>query len=149
MLFKEILVPVDFSDSSLSAVRLAIRLARAGQGRITLLHVGVMPASTYTDLAAYGVTPPETLVALHEEMATEQKHALERVAREEIPDDVVWRTVSREGFPPEEIVAEVANSGADLLVMGTHGRSGLTRVLLGSVAERVLRACTVPVLVTR
>ena len=149
MLFDHILVPVDFSDASLSAVRMAVRLARAGKGTITLLHVGVMPASTYTDLAAYGVTPPETLVALHEEMAREQKHALERVAREEVPDDVGFRTVCREGFPPEEIVAQITDGGHDLVIMGTHGRSGIKRVLLGSVAERVLRGATVPVLVTR
>ncbi len=149
MLFKNILVPIDFSDSSLSALRMAIRLARTGDTSLTLLHVGVMPASTYTDLAAYGVTPPETLFALHEEMAKEQKHALERVAREEIPENMAWRAVCREGFPPEEVVNQITEGGHDLVVMGTHGRTGLKRVLLGSVAERVIRGSPVPVLVTR
>lgn len=149
MPFRSPLVPIDFSDGAVSALRLAVKLCRKGEGHITLLHVGLAPGMGQFDLGAYGVPVPDTLMQLHEQAAKEQQHALERLAREEIPEDVPWRAVLREGFPPDEILAEAKAGGHDLLVMGTHGRSGLERVVLGSVTERVLRKAELPVLVTR
>lgn len=148
-LFKEILVPVDFSESSARALRLAIRLARTTNARLSLLHVGLVPGYAGYDLGGYGAPYPETLVALHDQLAREQKHALEKLATDEVPGDVAWRPVLREGWPPDEIVAEAKASHADLIVMGTHGRTGLGRVLLGSVAERVVAKASVPVMLER
>lgn len=148
-MFTEILVPIDFSEHATAALRLAVKAARQSKGRITLLHIGLAPGMGQYDLGMYGAALPDTLVRLHEEAAKEQQHALERIAREEIPQDVPWRTMTREGFPPDEITAQAREGGHDLVVMGTHGRSGIQRAFLGSVTERVLRACAVPVLVTR
>jgi nucleotide-binding universal stress UspA family protein len=100
-----------------------------------------------TDAWTPAVSAP--LLEIKDHMAQEAHDALERIRREEIPSDVDARLVVREGFVPEEIVAEAENGGHDLVVMGTHGHTGLERVLLGSVAERVIRACPIPVLVTR
>lgn len=149
MPFKELLVPIDFSASSVRALRMAVQLCRRGQGRITLLHVGLAPGMGQFDLGAYGVPIPDALVRIHEQAAIEQRHAIEKLAHEEVPEDVPWRAVVREGFPPDEILAEAKTGACDLLVMGTHGRSGLERVVLGSVTERVLRRAELPVLVTR
>lgn len=148
-MFNEILVPIDFSEHASAALRLAVKLARDGGGRLTLLHVGLAPGMAQYDLGNYGVAIPEALVRLHEDAAKEQKHALERLARVEVPEDIPWRTVSREGFLPDEIIAQAKEGGHDLIVMGTHGRTGLQRAFLGSVTERVLRSSDVPVLVTR
>lgn len=148
-MFTEILVPIDFSEHASAALRLAVKLARQGSGRVTLLHVGLSPGMAQYDLGTYAVAVPEALVRMHEEGAKEQKRALERLAREEVPEDVPWRTVSREGVLADEIAAEAREGAHDLIVMGTHGRTGLQRAFLGSVTERVLRSSEVPVLVTR
>ncbi len=148
-MFSEILVPSDFSEHAAAALRLAVRLAQASQGRITLLHVGLAPGRGMYDLGSYGAPFPDTLVRLHEEAARQQQQALERLARAEIPAEVPWRAISREGSPAPEIAAEADAGGHDLIVMGTHGRTGLERAFLGSVTERVLRTSRVPILVTR
>jgi nucleotide-binding universal stress UspA family protein len=148
-MFTDILVPIDFSEHASQALRLAVKLARMGQGRITLLHVGLAAGVGSYDLGGYGVPVPETLVRLHEDAAKQQEHALRKLAAEEIPDDLSWRVVTREGSPAAEVVAQAAAGKHDLVVMGTHGRGGLQRAFLGSVTEKVLRSCPVPVLVTR
>jgi nucleotide-binding universal stress UspA family protein len=148
-MFKDLLVPIDFSDHSAVALRLALHLARDQGARLTLLHVGLAPGAGTYDLGGYGVLVPETLVQLHESAAREQMHALRKLAREEIPDDVPYAPLVREGTPVDEILAQVREGNHDLVVMGTHGRSGVARAFLGSVTERVLRHATVPVLVTR
>ncbi|MFZ5478527.1 MAG: universal stress protein [Myxococcota bacterium] len=148
-MFKSILVPVDFSETASHALRLAVQLARHGQGRLTLLHVGLAPGVGVIGIETYGIPVPDTFVQLHEQLAQERQHALERLAREEIPEDVVWRCKVREGFAPDEILAEAKSGGHDLVLMGTHGRTGVERVVLGSVTERVLRKAEIPVLVTR
>jgi nucleotide-binding universal stress UspA family protein len=149
MIFKHLLVPTDFSENAAHALRLAIRMARHAQARITLLHVGIVPQAATFDYPAYGVPIPDALLDLQREMAKERQAMLERLAHEEIPDDVPWDARVRDGYPPDEILAEARVAGYDLLVMGTHGHTGLKHVLLGSVTERVLRQSPIPVLVTR
>lgn len=146
MAFREILVPVDFSETSLHALRLAVDLARESGGRVTLLHVGVVP---YVDVGPFGASIPNVIVAAHEQLAAEQREALERLARDEVPEAVPVRFQVREGFPPSEILAEAEAGGHDLICIGTHGRTGIERVILGSVAERVIRGAHTAVLVTR
>jgi nucleotide-binding universal stress UspA family protein len=148
-MFTDILVPIDFSDHATAALRLGIKLAREHKGRLTLLHVGLAPGVGTYDLGGYGVPVPDTLFRLHEEAAREQEQALKKIAHEEIPEDVPWRAVTREGPPAEEVLAQIKEGPYDLVVMGTHGRGGLGRALLGSVTEKVLRSSPIPVLVTR
>ena len=143
-MFRHILVPVDFSEHSKVALRLAVQLARAHGGQLTLLHVGSEPG-----FYVGGPDIPLTLVAQYEELAAAEGHEVERLAREEVPPDVTWRVELRDGYPPETILAAAESTGCDLIVMGTHGRTGLGRALLGSVTERVLHHAKVPVLVTR
>jgi nucleotide-binding universal stress UspA family protein len=147
MPFHNILVPVDLSEPSIRALRLAVSTARTSRAHLTLLHVGVVPVAPMTDAWVPAVSAP--LVELTDQMVIEARKTLERVQRDEVPSDIDARVVVREGFVPDEIVEEARVGGHDLVVMGTHGHTGLERVLLGSVAERVIRGCPIPVLVTR
>ena len=147
MAFRKILVPVDFSDISVRALRLAVHLARHSGGEITLMHVGILPHIYSAELGMSGGVGP-LFTQAGEEMAREQRHRMDKLAAEEIPETVHHRTVIREGYPPQEVLAQAQEGGHDVIVMGTHGRTGLTRVLLGSVAERVIRESPVPVLVS-
>jgi nucleotide-binding universal stress UspA family protein len=145
MPFKKLPVPIDFSETFLHALRLAVKVARQGDTHLRLVYVGTIP---YVDAGPFGATVPALLVEANNEMAAEAKAGLDRVAREEVPAGMPVSTEVRSGFPPEEILEEVAACHADLIVLGTHGRTGLERVLLGSVAERVIRGAKVPVLST-
>ena len=147
MPFRNILVQIDFSDVSIRALRLAIQLARPASGRLRLVHVGVALMPVDGDM--WMASSAATLVTWHQELAAEQLHSLRKVAKEEIPEGLQWSAEILDGFPPEAILAEQKKGGYDLVVMGTHGRTGLTRIVMGSVAERVIRACPVPVLSIR
>lgn len=146
--FSNILVPVDFSEHSVNAVRLAVSLGRHFGSKLTLLHIGVVPHVYAAELGLGGTAGP-MFSEMSQAAAAEQYHRLERLAREEVPESMDVVTLVREGFPPEEILAAVEASGHDLVIMGTHGRTGIGRVLLGSVTERVMRAVPVPIMVTR
>lgn len=147
MSFQRILVPVDFSDAALAAVDLARELAELSQGEVLLLHVGMFPHFASVELSMLGAAGP-TLLTMSEEVAERIEERLQELGRERLGEAVPWTVALREGYAPEEILDEVAQEGCDLVVMGTHGRTGLERVLLGSVADRVVRACPVPVMVT-
>lgn len=144
---QRILVPIDFSETSERAVARAVEIARMSGGNITLLHVGVVPHFYATELGMSG--PSGALYAqLGQEVARQQRDRIDRLQADAIPGDIASRAVVRDGFPPEEVLGQVADGKHDLVVMGTHGRTGVRRALLGSVTERVLRECPVPVLVT-
>lgn len=143
MRFHSILVPTDFSRQVAGAVDAAIDLAARYGARLKLLHV----------FAPLGVVVPEGFVpAGADEVeriieATKERMAPDRARAANAGIYVTCETV--QGTAATEIV-EVARSGAhDLIVMGTHGRTGLRRLILGSVAERVVRAAPCPVLVIR
>jgi nucleotide-binding universal stress UspA family protein len=145
--FKNILVPVDFSDTATNATKLAVALARETGASLTLMHIGVVPHFYATELGMSGPAGP-VFTQMSQEIAREQRTRLDRLAQDAVPADVPCRTLIREGFPPEEILEQAAEGGHDLIVMGTHGRTGLKRALLGSVTERVVREAPVPVMVT-
>ncbi|MCB9758507.1 MAG: universal stress protein [Alphaproteobacteria bacterium] len=147
MPYRNILVPVDLSETSARALRQAIELARHAKGKLTLLNVGILPHVYSDELALGGGVAGPLFTQAGEQAAKEQRHRLERLARQEIPESLEYRILVREGYPPQEILEQIADGEHDLVVMGTHGRTGLKRALLGSVAERVLRESPVPVLV--
>lgn len=133
-----LLFATDFSDSATAAVPVARALAQDYGARLVLLHV--VPLETIpsevlvmpTDLGAF----EQELEALARSLeGRELKHAIE--------------TVVREGDPSTEILRVAAETKSDLIVMGSHGRSGLRRLLLGSVAEMVMRQAPCPVLVVK
>ena len=144
---KKILVATDFSDCARVAVDAAVDLARQFQAELTLVHV--IPVSAYVDLAssmsgqiAGNIGYAEAVRAVAETRWSEER---ERLSKAGVP----LSFVTREGSPVLDI-ADTAKTGAfDLVVVGTHGRTGLRHILLGSVAEGVVRHCSVPVLTLR
>ncbi len=140
---KKILAPTDFSELSLKAVEEAADLGNLLGAEVHVLHV--------CPLLAYALAPdvvpddPEFERRLKERLAArlEQTAASLRARGGEI------HTLLVDGNPGREIAEVAAERGFDLVVMGTHGRTGLSRWTLGSVAERTVRACSVPVLTLR
>jgi nucleotide-binding universal stress UspA family protein len=130
-----ILYPTDFSDRSEYAFPLACALARDYGARLVILHVAPAPTIIYAE----GVIPPDPEAASRE--------ARERLNRLTVPDaDVRAERRLEEGTPAAEILRVAQQIHADLIVLGTHGRTGLTRLLMGSVAEQVVRQAPCPVL---
>jgi nucleotide-binding universal stress UspA family protein len=124
---RRILVPVDFSDSTGHTLAYAAEIARAFGARLEVLHV----------------------CALHEEGVAEASREMEGVVPEALADVVESCEIVRALSPDLGIIHAARERSAGLIVMGTHGRSGLGHVLLGSVAERVVQLAGCPVLTVR
>jgi nucleotide-binding universal stress UspA family protein len=137
---EHVLCPTDHSDFSERALRHAIALCRWFGAQLSVLRVipDVMPTPGGPDLPVTALASP----ALREEAEAD----LGRFAQPAIDAAIPVRTVLREGEPWREILHEAGALPADLIVMGTHGRSGFEHLLLGSVTEKVLRRATCPVL---
>ena len=141
--FKTILVATDFSHTSEHALEYAQALARSLGGTLHLLHVVPDPvlASAWSEAYAYDLT------ALGERLRREAAQQL--AERAQSIRDVAVTTEAIIGSPATLISVTAAERAADLIVMGTHGRSGLSHLFLGSVAERVVRTAPCPVLTMR
>ena len=139
---RTILVPVDFDSSSEAALEQAVRLARAFGARIKLLHV--LPFSLSDVSAELFYAGPNTSVRLRTAALKNLGDLGDRFRRNVTIDHEI-----REGIAWDEIVGAATQLEADLIVMGTHGRRGGLRGLLGSVAERVVRVSSVPVMTVR
>lgn len=139
---RRILVPHDFSDHSTTAVEVAAAWARDLAAKVTLLHA-VEPV-VYPEFYAVDLLPDEMIGRLK----TRSEEALVQSAQDHLEGVTVnvEVTVGRAG---DTIVAEAATENHDLVVMGTRGLSGLEHLLLGSVAESVLRRCALPMLAVR
>jgi nucleotide-binding universal stress UspA family protein len=135
-----ILVPTDFSPGSERAATYAVELAETLGASVLLLHTWELPVYAVPDGA---VSFGADVMSRVEVAVTKEAEAL--AAKLRTPRvDVQARAV--QGPPAFEIVRRAPELGVDLIVMGTHGRTGLAHVLLGSVAERVVRTSTIPVL---
>jgi len=144
-MFKHILVPVDGSATSLSAVSKAAELAKAFGSDVTAVYV--LDPYPFTGVGAdFAYGQVQYLSAAN----AEASKALEEVAKAMADSGVKLNTLIGEGHAVHEGIVRVGeNIGADLIVMGSHGRRGLEKLVLGSVAQRVLQVARVPVLVVR
>jgi nucleotide-binding universal stress UspA family protein len=140
---RRVLVPTDFSDGAHRALTLAIKFAKVLRAAIDVLHVQAIPTYTPVPLVP-GAVPLPPPVPEAAEGVQESLAVLAAAVRE---SGLECQTGSVEGNPGDEIVDYASKIGADLIVMGTHGRSGVRRLLLGSVAEKVLRGACCPILV--
>lgn len=139
-----ILVPTDFSKDAETAYFAALSLlGKERSTRVVLLHVYHLPYE-YT---AYGTIPTSLDYFRDVEGAAEDR--LTGLAEQLRQQGFQVETRAREGFPPEVILGEAAEVGADLIAMGTHGRTGLVHLVLGSTAERVVQRAHCPVLTVR
>jgi universal stress protein A len=141
---KRILVPTDFSKYSLNALKYAAAFAEKFQTDLYLLHV-VQDLSLFVPDALSG-TPPYLPPA--DQMLAAVRESLDRLALQELDKLTVHRLV-REGAPFYEIIACARENDVDMIIMGTHGRGLLAHMLMGSVAEKVVRKAPCPVLTVR
>jgi nucleotide-binding universal stress UspA family protein len=143
MAYKRILVPVDGSPTAAKGMQAAIRLARENRGKLLLLHV----VEEYTAFIAPEVGA--SLGPILDSLRLSGKRTLARIARSAAKSGAKPQSVLVENFGgrvADTIVQQARRLRADLIVMGTHGRRGVNRVLLGSDAELVVRSSPVPVL---
>jgi universal stress protein A len=140
---KHILVPVDFSEPSRKAIHYARVFAKQFGARLTLLHV-VEPLSYPPDFAVVPLLPPDAEDARIREL-TKQLQTLAG----DIGDNLQTTAVVASGRPWQGITEHAAAHGVDLIIVSTHGYTGLKHVLLGSVAEKIVRHAPCPVLVVR
>jgi nucleotide-binding universal stress UspA family protein len=135
MQLKKILFPTDFSPASDAGMTLATMLARDTGATLVILHVEEPPMADGGGELYYGVPEPNT-------------DALQKMLTAVKPSDANVKFAHRmvTGDPATEIVRVANEEAADIIVVGTHGRTGLTRLLMGSVAEQVIRHAACPVL---
>lgn len=137
---KHILVPIDLSRISFKALQYAVPLAKQFGAKITLLHVLEVPVSA-----------PELgyLAAGGKDGRLDAKHRMEELACRTMPHGVEANVLIRDGVAFDTIATVAKKRSVDLVVLTTHGYTGLKRVLMGSTAERVVRHAHCPVLIVR
>ena len=145
-MFKNILVPVDGSAPSDAAVALAVRLAHDQNAKLLFLHVS--ETAKIAALVSSTTVCIDPSPALDAERA-DGEDALRRAETAAGKRSVQVESLLVEGATAESIVKTASRKGVDLIVMGSHGRGGIQRALLGSVAEGVLRHSALPALVAR
>ncbi|MDK2848172.1 MAG: hypothetical protein PWP34_1525 [Desulfuromonadales bacterium] len=142
--FKTILFATDFSENSEYAFKYALDMARKYQSLLVIVHVINEPV----DLRGFYV-PHISFESLEEEIEEGARKMMEKFCRMHIGDYENYQTFIVPGIPYDEIIKKSMDLPADLIIMGTQGRSGLDHVLFGSTAEKVVRKSPVPVMTVR
>ncbi len=142
--FRNILFATDFSESSDHAFEYALSLAKKYNSQLILIHVINEPV----DLRGFYV-PHISFDKLEEEVEQGAKKMMEKFCRTHLGDYDNYETAVVPGIPFDEVIKTAREKSADLIVMGTHGRTGLDHVLFGSTAEKVVRRSPVPVMTVR
>jgi len=137
--FKSILVPVDFDQRPLKASKLAAKIAGQNNGKVFVLHI--LPV----DIDVSGMPQYAELITRQKSLDREKLTPLAKQYLGEVP----WEILDDMGHPADVIVNVAQRLPADLIVMVTHGRRGLARLVEGSIAEKVLRYAPCPVLAQR
>ncbi len=146
-MYERILVPVDGSNTAQRGLDEAIRLARLSGGQLRLLH-RIDALSVTSAMGAYAPFSTDVI----EQMRSDGSRLLEQARAQALAEGVAADVVLDEGVHgrlADWVVDEVRAWPADAVVLGTHGRRGVGRMLLGSDAEQILRVCPVPVLLVR
>lgn len=139
---KAILFPTDFSESSDAALSYASSLAAESGATLHLVHVSDISDVYYAGYGAYAYTPD-----LVQELVREHELKLEKI--KPTVQGVHYEHHTLRGAPAKEIVAFAEEKDVDLIVIGSHGRTGVSRLLMGSVAEDVVRHAKCPVLTVK
>lgn len=145
MNIKRILVPIDYSSCSRVALRMAAELGRRFGASLDVVHVWDRP-SYVSDVVLTRTDPlsPKSLIILIEENA--RRDLAEFLTSAELPADAAPTSRLIAGDPASALLHEIKLGNYDLVVIGTHGRTGLSHILLGSVAEKLVRLSPAPVL---
>lgn len=146
MIFKKILFCTDFSENSHYAFTYALDLAKTYKSSLLILHITSPPVHP-EQLSIY--LPPEKFEELKRSQKEEIRHLLKENYLKRLTRFKNFKVVLKEGEPFVEIIRMARQESADLIVMGTHGRTGLDHVFFGSTAEKVVRKSPCPVLTIR
>ena len=143
-MINRILIPTDFSSSAKYAFLYAIEFNKKFNARLQLLHV----MQDFTDFSEFNLSPSilPQLYAEFEENATER---MEEMVANFIPQDIICDTYILHGIPFYEIVKFAQDEKSDLIIIGSHGRTGLQHMIFGSTAEKVVKKAACPVLVIK
>ncbi len=144
MQFTRIMVPTDFSESAKYALPFAVDLASKYGASLHVLHV-VEPIVAPVDFAWGTYSYPD----IEKQLSGYVDESLAKIMDEQISDEITCDSTSLHGKPWREIVAHARDQQMDLIVMATHGLSGLSHALYGSTAEKVVRKAPCPVLIVR
>ncbi len=144
MQFTKILVPTDFSESAMYALPFAVDLARKYTASLHILHV-VEPIVAPVDFAWGTYSYPD----IEKQLSGYVEKSLAKIIQDQIPGEIETKTTNLHGKPWREIVAFAKDQNMDLIVMATHGLSGLSHALYGSTSEKVIRKAHCPVLTVR
>jgi universal stress protein A len=138
-----ILVPIDFSDNAPAVIEWAAHLAQEHESTVVLFHAYHLPVEFQQLEGAY--LPPDFWA----NVKAEAQQSLGRFEEQLRADGLTVRSVVREGYAATAIVDEATEQEVDLIVIGSHGLSGLKHLLLGSIAERVVQKAPCPVLTVK
>ena len=141
---KKVLVPIDFSDYSKSALKYATEFAQNFNAEMFLVYV-VEPVIYPPDFSMGQIAIP----SVNAEWDIKAKEELDKLANSEIPDTVKVQTIIKTGKPFLEIIETAADEDVDIIIIATHGHSGMEHILFGSTAEKVVRKAPCPVLTLR
>ena len=142
-MFNKILYPIDFSEYTEEITNYALSIAKKYSSELHLLHV--IPNLTYFTPYESFLTP-ENLVAIEKNIETEIEKDFDKIISK---IDIPVKKIIRTGVTFVEIIDYIKEEGIDLVVMGTHGRSGIEHILIRSVAEKVVRKSPCPVMTVR
>jgi nucleotide-binding universal stress UspA family protein len=143
--FRRILYASDFSPASRPAFRRALGLARANRASLTIVHV----YSIIIPMMGEGYATPQVYDKWMADVRGDAQRRVGRLVAQARKSGVRAKGLALEGIPHDRIVRAARSTRADLIVLGTHGRTGLGRVFLGSVAARVVTLAPCPVLTVR
>ncbi|MGW8272497.1 MAG: universal stress protein [Thermodesulfovibrionales bacterium] len=144
MEIKKILCPTDFLEGSRSAVQYAVDLAKKYEATLYLLHV-----MHDLEKATGWYIPHVTVDELYKDIEAGAEKQIEKLFAEELRGFKAVEHRIVKGIPADEIIKFGEEIGADIIVMGTHGRKGIDRIIFGSTAERVVKSSKIPVLTVR
>jgi len=142
--FEKILIAIDFSESSDLAFEYALTLAKQFQAELTVMHVINEPV----DLRGFYV-PHISFEQLEKEIEEGAEKMMTKFCQSKMGDFTKYTTAVVAGIPYEEILKKAEETATSLIVLGTHGRTGIDHLIFGSTAERVVRNATGPVLTIR
>lgn len=142
-MFEKILCPVDFSEFTDEILAYAVNIAKRFDSELHLIHV-IPNLNYFTPYESF--LTPENLVAIERNIEGEVGKDFDKITNKL---DLPFKRIVKTGVTFVEIIDYIKDQGIDLVVMGTHGRSGIEHILIGSVAEKVVRKSPCPVLTVR
>lgn len=143
LLIKKILCPTDFSEASLPALQLACEMAQSFNAELLVLNIVPLTPPIPPDMMVFVST---SFYPTDQERCNEAREQVEKLMKLHVPSHVQAFAKVEMGQAADEIVCSADNAGADLIVMGTHGRTGWRHLAFGSVTEAVVRMSHCPVL---